>query len=133
LGGFNVNFRAFADWDFNLKCFNDETIKTKYIDLIVAEFNSDGFSSYFADEAFYKHIRKIRMKAFKSFSIVKDRHPFAEKFAINEVITGNFYCGSYCLFLVSLVKKEFLPQSVTIAYWLKERVKKKLQKSLPFS
>ena len=45
LGTFNIQYKTHADWDLNLRCFENAGIKKKYIDVIVAEFAGGGASS----------------------------------------------------------------------------------------
>jgi glycosyltransferase involved in cell wall biosynthesis len=44
IGGFNTRYRAYADWDFNIRCFSDPSIRTHYRDRVVALFGMDGIS-----------------------------------------------------------------------------------------
>lgn len=45
LGEFNLRYKMHADWDFNLRCFNDPAVRTKYTDVLVATFGADGLSA----------------------------------------------------------------------------------------
>jgi glycosyltransferase involved in cell wall biosynthesis len=46
LGDYNLEYKIWADWDFNIRCFSCTKIKIKYIDLLIAKFNDfDGISS----------------------------------------------------------------------------------------
>ncbi|MEO6819826.1 MAG: glycosyltransferase family 2 protein [Ginsengibacter sp.] len=44
-GFYNLNFKTHADWDFNLRCFENKEIQIKYANVIVAEFGMGGVSS----------------------------------------------------------------------------------------
>lgn len=45
LGGYNLEYKLHADWDFNLKCFTSPTIQTQFIDVLVARFTEGNTSS----------------------------------------------------------------------------------------
>jgi len=45
LGPYDLRYKAYADWDFNLRCFRDAAIRKKYLDRIIAEYGPGGFSS----------------------------------------------------------------------------------------
>lgn len=45
IGNYNLHYKAYADWDFNIRCFADKGIKTAYMDQVVAEFGEGGISS----------------------------------------------------------------------------------------
>ncbi len=44
-GTYNLKFKTHADWDFNLRCFENMELKIKYIDSIIAKFGKGGLSS----------------------------------------------------------------------------------------
>lgn len=39
LGFFNLDFKIYADWDFNMRCFSYPKLKPKFVNLIIAEFD----------------------------------------------------------------------------------------------
>lgn len=43
-GSYNLRYRTHADWDVNLRCFENQTVKTKYVDKIIACFATGGAS-----------------------------------------------------------------------------------------
>jgi glycosyltransferase involved in cell wall biosynthesis len=43
-GSYNLRYSTHADWDVNLRCFENQTVKTKYIDKIIACFATGGAS-----------------------------------------------------------------------------------------
>lgn len=55
IGGFNIKYKAYADWGFNINCFKNNPIKIKYADILIAEFSKGGVSSSH-DVAFLKEI-----------------------------------------------------------------------------
>lgn len=51
-GKFDTYFKALSDWDHNFKWFFNETIKRKYVNIVVAEYADGGFSSTMIDKSF---------------------------------------------------------------------------------
>jgi len=45
LGDYNLRYKAYADWDFNLRCFADPALRIVYIHRIIGRFGADGLSS----------------------------------------------------------------------------------------
>lgn len=53
LGGYKLQYKLHADWDFNLACFTNETLQKAYIDLTIARF-TEGSTSSKPDKTFIK-------------------------------------------------------------------------------
>lgn len=53
IGEFNLEYKSHADWDFNLRCFENKEIGIKYVDNIIARFGKGGISSNY-DLSFLK-------------------------------------------------------------------------------
>lgn len=45
LGNYDLRYRMHADWDFNLRCFGDPGVRTKYTGVLVASFGVGGISA----------------------------------------------------------------------------------------
>ncbi|MBO9204580.1 MULTISPECIES: glycosyltransferase family 2 protein [Niastella] len=45
VGNYNIQYKGHADWAFNLSCFTQEGLKTRYIDKLIANFSVGGTSS----------------------------------------------------------------------------------------
>ncbi|WP_159022665.1 glycosyltransferase family 2 protein [Formosa sp. L2A11] len=58
-GLYHLDYKVNSDWEFNLRCFQDPKINTKYIPLVVSHFNTEGLSSNTEDVAF--EIRKKQL------------------------------------------------------------------------
>ena len=54
IGLFDLKYKVVADWDHNIKWFFNPKIKHQYIDVLVANFSDDGFSSQNEDLVFIK-------------------------------------------------------------------------------
>lgn len=39
IGPYNLRYPVWADWDFNIRCFSNPALTTRYMDIIVAEYN----------------------------------------------------------------------------------------------
>ena len=44
LGGFDLKYKVYADWAFNMKCFADARLRKVYLGLVVADFEGWGIS-----------------------------------------------------------------------------------------
>jgi len=53
LGKFNVNYKALADWHFNMKWFNDKRIKRFYTESIIAYYFEGGYCFSNPNNKFY--------------------------------------------------------------------------------
>ncbi|MGI8670358.1 MAG: glycosyltransferase family 2 protein [Aridibacter sp.] len=45
IGKFDVRYKSFADWFFNLKCFLHKEITKRYINIVIADYEEGGLSS----------------------------------------------------------------------------------------
>lgn len=45
IGEFNIRYKAFADWDLNIRCFIDPSVRIAYRDRLVAMFSEGGVSA----------------------------------------------------------------------------------------
>ncbi|MFI5329937.1 MAG: glycosyltransferase family 2 protein [Desulfobaccales bacterium] len=55
LGKFDIKYKAWADWVFNLQWYNRNDIRHCYIDIAIARYNLDGYSQYNHDMLFIKN------------------------------------------------------------------------------
>ncbi|ORB72132.1 glycosyltransferase [Mycobacterium scrofulaceum] len=39
IGPYNLRYRIWADWDFNIRCFSNPALVTRYMDIIIAKYN----------------------------------------------------------------------------------------------
>ena len=53
LGFYNTKYPSLADWEFNIRCFNDPNIRKRYIPLRIADYEGGGKSITAPDPAFY--------------------------------------------------------------------------------
>jgi glycosyltransferase involved in cell wall biosynthesis len=52
VGFYNTKYRSLADWEFNIRCFNDQGIYKRYVPLQIAEYEGGGKSQTMPDLAF---------------------------------------------------------------------------------
>lgn len=50
IGPYNLRYRIWADWDFNLRCFANPALVTRHMDIVVARYNDAGGLSLREDE-----------------------------------------------------------------------------------
>ena len=60
IGPYNLRYRVCADWDFNIRCFSNPALVTRYMDIVVARWNNmTGLSAREgADKEFKKRLPK---------------------------------------------------------------------------
>lgn len=54
IGPYNLRYRLWADWDFNIRCFSNPALVTRHMDIVVANYNDMGGLSKREDEEFKK-------------------------------------------------------------------------------
>jgi glycosyltransferase involved in cell wall biosynthesis len=59
LGGFDLRYKVYADWAFNMKCFADPRVRKLYLGLLVADFEGWGISDMQQDPAFQKDLPRL--------------------------------------------------------------------------
>jgi glycosyltransferase involved in cell wall biosynthesis len=60
IGKFDIQYKAHADWDFNMRWFLDHTVERRYVNIIIAEYADGGYSSLHGDPIF-EHDRKVKL------------------------------------------------------------------------
>lgn len=58
IGPYNLRYPVWADWDFNIRCFSNPALVTRYMDLVIANYNDlTGLSGKTGtDREFRKHL-----------------------------------------------------------------------------
>lgn len=64
LGNFDIRYKTYADWEHNMRWFSTSWVKRQYLSIIIANFNTSGFSSQLQDELFFGELEHIRNKYF---------------------------------------------------------------------
>ena len=50
IGPYNLRYRIWADWDFNIRCFSNPALVSRYMDIVVARYNDMSGISMRVDE-----------------------------------------------------------------------------------
>jgi glycosyltransferase involved in cell wall biosynthesis len=66
VGLYNTKYRLLADWEFNIRCFNDRGIRKRYIPLRIAAFEGGGKSTTTLDPAFLLMQRDLLLSDLRS-------------------------------------------------------------------
>jgi len=61
---FDLRYRTQADWEFNMRCWSDPSLKFHYVDVVVACYNDRGRSAQAEDFAFYMDYGKLLRRHF---------------------------------------------------------------------
>lgn len=81
LGTYNLKYRIWADYDFNLKWFFAEKIKKKHLQIIIAHFSQGGYSSH-DDSIMQKDLPWLKLvRGRKMYTTIEKRK------LINEALT----------------------------------------------
>ena len=56
IGPYNLRYPAWADWDFNIRCFSNPALVARYIDIVVARYNDESGVSAKIDKEFRKRL-----------------------------------------------------------------------------
>ena len=62
IGGFDTSYRSVADWHHNIRWFYNRKIQHQYMELTIAEYADDGYSSHNRDENFLNSKNEILFK-----------------------------------------------------------------------
>jgi len=73
LGFYNTKYRLLADWEFNIRCFNDRGIRKRYIPLRIADYEGGGKSITTPDLAFYADFPLIPLLTHVEFLLYDPR------------------------------------------------------------
>ena len=56
IGPYNLRYRIWADWDFNIRCFANPALVARHMDVVVANYNDQGGLSTQEDEELKKRL-----------------------------------------------------------------------------
>lgn len=95
LGLFDIRYKIFADWEFNMRWFDAPWVKRQYIPVVVANYNTTGLSSTMQDAVFFAEQAAIKQKHFPK--IVRYLAVNPNKFMYSHII--NFLTYKRIVFL----------------------------------
>jgi glycosyltransferase involved in cell wall biosynthesis len=108
LGDYNLTYKIWADYEFNIKCFGDDSIITKYVEIEIANYGINGYSSNFPlDINFCKDSMKIFKNNLKISTKSNEYGEALEFFARNEIRNKFYLFGLLHLWNSVLVTKNF--------------------------
>jgi len=120
LGYFDVQYKSFADWDFNYRLFIHPKIKKQYVDIVFAYYSDNGFSAKNQDALFWgKRFNIIVNYGFKYYLL----HLRIPSSSIKKVLLESLHK----VIRQDIVKKYpeiafYNPYSNTLKYILKKRL-----------
>ncbi|SPM43070.1 Glycosyltransferase, GT2 family [Mycobacterium numidiamassiliense] len=56
IGPYNLRYPVWADWDFNIRCFSNPALVTRYMDIVIARYNDKSGVSAKVDTEFRKRL-----------------------------------------------------------------------------
>lgn len=59
IGPYNLRYKLWADWDFNVRCFSNPALVTRYMDIVVANYNDISGLSSKQDDEFKKRLPRF--------------------------------------------------------------------------
>ena len=92
IGKFDLKYKVFADWFFNLKCFIHDGINKRYIDCVIADYEEGGVSSKINnDPVFKKDFPLFVGKQFGTFKSFVCRAFLTEPYIFNFIYFSNYH------------------------------------------
>src|SRR5262249_42606396 len=73
LGFYNTKYQALADWEFNIRCFNDQNVHKRYIPLRIADYEGGGKSQTTPDLAFQEDFPRQARSWYAKIALFKAR------------------------------------------------------------
>ena len=97
LGFYNTKYRSLADWEFNIRCFNDRGIRKRYIPLRIADYEGAGKSITTPDLAFYADFPRIASLMHLEFLLSDPRAEQERNLAsaLDEAVWRLYQAGSH--------------------------------------
>ncbi len=59
IGPYNLRYKVWADWDFNVRCFSNPALVTRYMDIVIANYNDMSGLSGKQDAEFKKRLPRF--------------------------------------------------------------------------
>lgn len=107
LGYYDLKYHIHADYDFNIRCFRDDSLKIHFVDQIVAIFNEQGLSGVHANaDGFHTHL---------SEEIIKEKYDLVDLYESHEQLkeelerikmSNSFRFGNLVMRPIGFLKKK---------------------------
>jgi len=88
-GFYNTRYRSLADWEFNIRCFNDRGIRKRYIPVQVADYEAGGKSATTPDPAFCAELLRLS----RGWLNAEEERNLA--LALDEAVWRSYQAGSH--------------------------------------
>ncbi len=89
IGLYNLKYPVVADWDFNIRCFQNDDIKKKYITRDIVVFNNvTGVSSLHHTDPFYDMVPATYIKELNKIKQERNDIISSRSYKIGEAIYG---------------------------------------------
>jgi glycosyltransferase involved in cell wall biosynthesis len=92
LGFYNTKYRSLADWEFNIRCFNDRGIRKRYMPLRIADYEGDGKSVTTPDPAFHAELSRLTRQQYGVGIALQGRNL---ALALDETVWRLYQAGSH--------------------------------------
>ena len=128
IGGYDLKYKVFADWFFNLKCFIDSGINNRFIDCVIADYEEGGISSKISNDKIFKKDFPLFVR--KQFGIIKSltcRAFLTEPHIFNYIYFSKYqFLPRYLIYNYSFFRYLVAPLKPVINIYrsLKKRLKK---------
>lgn len=73
LGAYDLKYKVFADWAFNMKCFADARVRKIHLDMVIADFEGWGISDTREDAEFCRDLPRLIRKYVGLDEYLRDR------------------------------------------------------------
>lgn len=76
-GFYDLSYKLFSDWEFNIRCFADLHLVTKYVPVVIAEYSASGLSTVVKDVKFIrnylfaKNLEDLRLTGIKQLNNIR--------------------------------------------------------------
>ncbi|KAA1250523.1 glycosyltransferase [Mycobacterium simiae] len=71
IGPYNLRYRVLADWDFNIRCFSNPALVTRYMHVVVSTYNEfGGLSNTVIDNEFLKRLPRSTRIGIRFIAII---------------------------------------------------------------
>lgn len=73
IGVYNLRYRIWADWDLNIRCFQNADLNTRHLDLVVADYNDRSGVSRVEDPEFRPLLPVFNKRSFRLGKIIRQK------------------------------------------------------------
>lgn len=107
LGNYDLNYHIHADYDFNIRCFRDDTLQIQFIDQIIAIFNELGLSGEHANaDGFHTDLSESIIKEQYNLISLYESHKQL-KLELERIKKSNsFRFGNFVMRPIGFIKKK---------------------------